>query len=73
MNKNEDGSFSGFMPMISQINLTQETTMLNTEGELVRAHTVNIETRDGSNYVFSIDNYDLMRLCFLIQKVILQD
>ena len=69
----EDNSFSGFMPMIDQIQLTKEATMLNTEGELVKAHTFNVKARDGSDYVFSIDNRDLMRLSFLIMKVLTQD
>lgn len=69
----EDNSFSGFMPMIDQIQITKETTMLNTEGELVKAHTFQVKARDGSDYVFSIDNYDLMRLSFLIMKVLSQD
>lgn len=69
----EENSFSGFMPMINQIQITKEATMLNTEGDLVKAHTFNIKARDGSDYVFSIDNYDLMRLSFLITKVLNQD
>jgi hypothetical protein len=66
----QENEFSGFMPMIHQINISKETPMINTEGELVTAHTFNVQTKDGSDHVFSITNYDLMRLCFLIQKVI---
>lgn len=73
MSKETGDSFSGFMPMIDQIQITKETTMLNTEGELVKAHTFQVKARDGSDYVFSIDNYDLMRLSFLIMKVLSQD
>jgi hypothetical protein len=62
--------FSGFMPMIQQIDITEEITMINTEGDLVRAHTFNVRCVDGSNQVFSISNNDLMRLFFLIGKVI---
>jgi hypothetical protein len=62
--------FSGFMPMIHQINITKETPMINTEGEIVTAHTFKVQTKDGLDHVFSISNYDLMRLSFLIQKVI---
>lgn len=68
-----DKSFSGFMPMIHQIHITSESSMLNTEGDLVMAHTVTITTRDGSDHVFSIANNDLMRLFFLINKVINSD
>lgn len=66
----EESSFSGFMPMIEQINLTKETSMLSTEGDLIHAHTFTIKTRDGNVNVFSITNNDLMRLFFLINKVI---
>ena len=62
--------FSGFMPMIHQVHITQEAAMINTEGDLVSAHTIKIETKDGSEHVFSISNHDLMRLCFLITKVV---
>lgn len=63
-------TFSGFMPMIDNINITSEMAMINTEGELLKAHTFSIMSRDGKEYVFSINNYDLMKLCFLITKVI---
>lgn len=66
-------AFSGFMPMISQINLTQEMTMIDTEGHLVNAHTVTIITKNGQEFVFSINSYDLMRLSFLINKIINMD
>jgi hypothetical protein len=65
--------FSGFMPMINQIHVTKETPMINTEGDLVTAHTIKIQTKDGSEHVFSISNHDLMRLCFLVTKVISSD
>ena len=67
---NQEESFSGFMPMINQISLTREAPMLNTDGELTNAHTFTINTRDGSQYVFSIMNHDLMRLFFLINKAV---
>jgi hypothetical protein len=66
----EEQEFSGFMPMISQIHLTQEVPMIDTEGGLVSAHTITFTTKDGKDFVFSINNYDLMRLSFLIHKII---
>lgn len=69
----KEDSFSGFMPMINQVHITKEIAMINTEGDLVSAHTLSLKTRDGSDHVFSISNSDLMRLCFLIMKVIQAD
>ncbi len=66
----EDNQFSGFMPMISNVNVSPAGTMLSTQGELVRANTIHIVTKDGGNYVFSIDPSDLMRLVFLLFKVV---
>lgn len=71
MKKEEDynNDFSGFMPMIDAINISPAHSMITTEGHLVRAHTFNLVTKDGSNYVFSMDPVDLMRLAFLVFKV----
>ena len=65
----EEQSFSGFMPMISQIRISRENTMMNTEGEILKAHEFKVTTRDNKDYVFSIENVDLMRLYFLIMKI----
>ncbi len=65
----EKESFSGFMPMVSQISLSTENVMLNTEGEIMKAHEFRVTTRDNQDYVFSIENIDLMKLYFLIMKV----
>lgn len=69
MSEEIENAFSGFMPMISYVNISEANTMISTEGELVRAHTVNIVTKNGDNYVFSMDPVDLMRLAFLVFKV----
>jgi len=68
----EENSFDGFMPMIDGVNLTPSISMINTEGDLIKAHSVKITTRDGVEYIFSIDTIDLMKLSFLIMKVINQ-
>jgi len=72
-NNMSEENFSGFMPMIHQVHLTQESTMINTEGDLVNAHTLTLTTKDGKEFVFSINNYDLMRFFFLISKVVSLD
>jgi hypothetical protein len=69
----EENQFSGFMPMIGQVHLTQEMPMIDTEGGLVTAHTLTLTSKDGKEFVFSISNHDLMRLSFLIHKVISMD
>ena len=63
-------SFSGYMPMIEQIKLGKEATMLGTQGELVKAHGMTVVTKDGAEYVFSIDSSDIMRLFFLAMRVL---
>lgn len=68
-NLKDENSFDGFMPMISYVNVSEASVMLDTEGNLTRAHTVNIVTKSGDNYVFSMDPVDLMRLAFLLIKV----
>lgn len=70
MSDQNNGEFSGFMPTIDQINLSNLMTMISTEGDLVSGHVVSIKCKDGSDHIFSISNYDLMRLAFLITKII---
>jgi hypothetical protein len=66
----EENTFSGFMPMISQINISQEVPMIASDGNLMNAHSVTITTKDGHTYVFSMENQQLMKLFFLIMKVV---
>jgi hypothetical protein len=66
----EDNSFSGFMPMVSNITIGQIATMINTEGELVEAHSITVKVVDGTQYVFSITAENLMKLYFLIPKAL---
>ena len=66
----EDNSFSGFMPMIKQITVSHSTAMLNTEGELIHAHSFVVNTRENKDFVFSIIQEDLTKLYFLIGKVL---
>jgi hypothetical protein len=68
----EENSFDGFMPMIDGVNITPSISMINTDGDLIKAHSIKIATRDGVEYVFSIDPNDLMKLFFLIMKVVNQ-
>ena len=69
MSEEIENAFSGFMPMISHINFSEAISMIDTEGNLVKAHSVNIVTKNGDSYVFSMDPVDLMKLAFLLIKV----
>lgn len=69
----EEELFSGFMPMIGQVHLTEQIPMINTGGDLMSAHVFTIETTNNDKHVFSIGSFDLMRLYFLISKVISAD
>jgi len=66
----EDNSYSGFMPMIRQITVSNSTAMLNTEGELIHAHSFVVNTREDKDFVFSVTQEDLTKLYFLIGKVL---
>lgn len=66
----DDNSYSGFMPMIRQITVSNSTAMLNTEGELIHAHSFVVNTRENKDFVFSVTQEDLTKLYFLIGKVL---
>lgn len=63
--------FSGFTPLLDQIDVSQETAMINTNGDIVNAHIITLKSKDGSEYIFSIENKDLVRLFFLINKILI--
>lgn len=69
MSSEFDSGFSGFMPMIGQVNVSEPISMISTEGDLIKAHTITVTTKDGKEFVFSIDPNDLMRLTFLLLRV----
>lgn len=56
--------------MVSNITIGQIATMINTEGELVEAHSITVKVVDGTEYVFSITAENLMKLYFLIPKAL---
>ena len=47
------------MPMIKQINVSQIMEMINTDGELIQAHSFTVNTRENKDFVFSISQKDL--------------
>lgn len=63
--------FSGFTPLVHQVDISKETSMIATSGDIVKAHVITVQTKDGSEYVFSIENTDLIRLLLLINKVLI--
>jgi len=62
--------FSGFMPMIGHVNISEEISMINTGGDLLSGHVITIKTTNGDTQIYSMSSYDLMRLYFLISKVV---
>lgn len=66
----ENDGYSGYMPMINQINISPIMEMINTEGELIHAHSIIVNTRENKDFVFSISQKDLVRLYFLLHKVL---
>jgi len=62
--------YSGYMPMVKQIDISPTMEMINTEGELIHAHSFTVTTRENKDFVFSISQKDLVRLYFLSHKVL---
>jgi len=58
------------MPLIKQVTVSALDTMLNTDGNLMNAHAITITTVEGRDFIFSITTEDLMKLHFLIHKIV---
>lgn len=65
-----DQGYSGYMPMIGQINISSIVEMINNDGQLVHAHSIIINTRENKEFVFSIEQQNLIRLYFTIHKIL---
>lgn len=66
----KDEVFSGFMPLIKSFKVYPLNAMINTDGNLMNAHTIAITTMDNKEFIFSMSTEDLMKLHFLIHKVL---
>ena len=66
----EDYSYSGYMPMVKQITMSQKIQMLDTDGNIIHGHAFTVKTREEKDFVFSITTEDLMRMYFLVLKAL---
>ena len=62
--------FSGFMPSIKNIEITNQTSMISTNGDLILGHIVKITLGDEQEIFFSTNEDQLQKLYFLILKIL---
>jgi len=62
--------FSGFMPSIKNIEITNQTSMISSNGDLVLGHIVKITLGDEQEMFFSVTEDQLQKLYFLILKIL---
>ncbi|MBM3211011.1 hypothetical protein FJZ33_02245 [Candidatus Poribacteria bacterium] len=65
-----DEEFSGFMPAIKNIEITNQTSMIATDGSLVNGHIIKIILGDGQEIILSVIEDQLQKLFFLILKIL---
>lgn len=64
-----NGAFDGFMPTITNVSISQLTSSISSNGDLINVHCITIKTLE-KEYVFSISPNDLNKLYFLILRVL---
>jgi hypothetical protein len=65
-----DDIFSGFMPAIKNIEITNQTSMITTDGSLINGHIVKILLGDNQEIILSLMEDQLQKLFFLILKIL---
>lgn len=65
-----DEVFSGFMPAMKNIQITDQTPMITADGSLINGHIVKITLGDDSEIILSVMEDQLQKLFFLILKVL---
>lgn len=64
-------SFSGFLPVVKDINITDMTSFLTTNGDLMNGHIVKIISGDGNESYYSISHDQLRSIFFLAMKILM--
>ena len=65
-----DEVFSGFMPAMKNIEITNQTSMITTDGSLVNGHIIKITLGDNQEIILSTTEDQLQKLFFLILKIL---
>jgi hypothetical protein len=65
-----DEVFSGFMPAMKNIEITNQTSMITTDGSLIKGHIINIILGDNQEIILSTTEDQLQKLFFLILKIL---
>lgn len=63
-------SFSGFLPVVKDINITGVTSLLTTNGDLMDGHIIKIVNNDGLESYFSLNHEQLRSLFFVLMKLL---
>jgi len=66
----DDMTFAGFMPAMKNIEITPSTSMITTEGGLIKGHVIKLTFGDNQEMVFSTTEEQLQKLFFLILKTV---
>lgn len=59
------------MPIIEDINITSETSLMTTDGSLIAAHIVTLRMTNKEEIVFSISKDKIQSLFFLLGKMLM--
>jgi hypothetical protein len=65
-----DEVFSGFMPAMKNIEITNQTSMITTDGSLINGHIIKITLGDNQEIILSTTEDQLQKLFFLILKIL---
>lgn len=64
--------FSGFMPAIKDVEITNQTSMISTNGDLLMGHIIRVVLGNDTEFICSITQDQLQKLYFLILKTLVK-
>lgn len=62
--------FSGYMPKIQKIEVSNAHSMITNEGNLINAHTLKMIVGENQEVFYSLTTEDLQKLYFTILKIL---
>jgi hypothetical protein len=66
----QQNDFDGFMPSLHDVELTEKTSMITTEGDLIDGHIIKLSLGDDTQVICSATVDQLQKLFFLLLKTL---
>jgi len=66
----KQNDYDGFMPSVHEIEVTEKTSMMTTDGDLIEGHIIKLRLGDETDIICSVTADQLQKLFFVLLKTL---